>query len=44
LGHYSNRDVEMGINGEGMKAGVERDDREDWKGKENSSNTTSWEM
>ena len=39
-----NRDVEMGICGESVGVGGEREDKEDWKGKEDSSNTTSLEM
>jgi len=39
-----NRDMEMGIGGEGVRVGGEREDRGDWKGKEDSSNTTSREM
>jgi len=36
-----NRDMKMEIGGEGMGAGG---DRGDWKGKEDSSNTTSRKM
>ena len=39
-----NRDVEMRIGGEGVGAGGEGEDRGDWKGKEDSSNTTFQEM
>ena len=39
-----NRDMEMGISSEGVRAGGEREDRGDLKGKEDSSNTTSREM
>jgi len=36
-----NRSAEMGIGGEGVGVGGEREGREEWKGKEDSSNTTS---
>ena len=39
-----NRDVEIGISGEGVGVGGERKDRGDWKGKEDSSNTISREI
>ena len=39
-----NRDMEMGIGGEGVGVGGEIEDRGDWKGKEDSSNTTSRKM
>ena len=39
-----NKDVEMGIGGEGVGVGGEREDKGDWKGKEDSLNTTSREM
>jgi len=35
-----NRDVKMGISGEGVGVAEGREDRGDWKGKEDSSNTT----
>ena len=38
-----NRDVEMGIGGEGVGVRGEREHNENWKGKEDSSNTTSRE-
>ena len=42
-----NKDVEMGIGGEGVGVGGEREDRGDWKRKEDSSgdvNTTRGDM
>jgi len=39
-----NEDVDMEISGEGVGVGGEREDRGDWKGKEDSSNTRSWEI
>ena len=39
-----NRDVEIGIGGEGVGVGEEREDIGEWKGKEDSSNITSREM
>ena len=39
-----NRGMEMLIGGEGVGVGGEREGRGEWKGKEDSSNTTSREM
>ena len=39
-----NRDVKMGIGGEGVGVVGEREGKGEWKGKEDSSNTTSREM
>jgi len=36
--------VEMGVGGEGVGVGGERESRGEWKGKEDSSNTTSREI
>ena len=35
-----NRDMDIGIGDEGVGVGSEREDRGDWKGKEDSSNTS----